>query len=287
MPDEKLAPDLTSQAALTGILPILGYAGVAALVTQEDSDALEFCEQHIPLIARVNCRYRATGFASIGGSPSVQVLENVILFNHEVICDVQHLTAPVGGHVLTLIGFDSDRQVFTAKNQWGKNAFIEIAYQNVRPFLLPTVVAEEVAQGEHGVDVATLPMHAGALEPGFDDQLVGTLDHAAADGPALLAEAGILQLCLALLEVGKVRPERLVVRVQLAQAAQLDQQWPWSLGLQALLPVLGPGHGVGHRISATGSATVSLPSWPHSACATAAMCWAAWAKSRIRTAWGQ
>ena len=130
VPNELLAPYLTSQAAITGILPTLGFAGVAALVGQEDFDSLEFCEQHIPLIARVNCRYRATGFASIGGTPSIEALENVILSNHEVICDVQHLTAPVGGHVLTLIGFDSDRQVFNAKNHWGENAFIEIAYQN-------------------------------------------------------------------------------------------------------------------------------------------------------------
>jgi hypothetical protein len=130
VPDEALAPYLASQAAITGILPMLGFAGVAALASQEDFDALEFCEQHIPLIARVNCRYRATGFASLGGMPSIEALENVILSNREVICDVQHLTAPVGGHVLTLIGFDSDRKVFTAKNHWGENAFIEIAYQN-------------------------------------------------------------------------------------------------------------------------------------------------------------
>ncbi|ACD20678.1 hypothetical protein [Paraburkholderia phytofirmans] len=130
VPDETVAPYLTSQGALTGILPTLGYAGVGALVSQEDFDALEFCEQHVPLIARVNCRYRATGFASIGGTPSIEALENVILSNHEVICDVQHLTAPAGGHVLTLIGFDSDRKVFTAKNHWGENAFIEIAYQS-------------------------------------------------------------------------------------------------------------------------------------------------------------
>ena len=130
VPDEVLAPYLASQAAITGILPMLGLPGMAALVSQEQFDALEFCEQHIPLIARVNCRYRATGFASIGGAPSIEALENVILSNHEVICDVQHLTAPIGGHVLTLIGFDSDRKVFFAKNHWGENAFIEIAYEN-------------------------------------------------------------------------------------------------------------------------------------------------------------
>jgi hypothetical protein len=129
VPDEGLAPYL-SQSALTGILPVLGFPNVGSLVSQEDYDAIEFCEQHVPVLARVNCRYRASGFATIGGSPSIEALENVILSNREVICDVQHLTSPVGGHVLTLVGFDSDRRVFQAKNHWGENAFIEIAYEN-------------------------------------------------------------------------------------------------------------------------------------------------------------
>lgn len=138
VPDEQLAPYLGSQSAIEGILPTLGFAGVAALISQEDFDSLEFCEQHIPLIARVNCRYRATGFASIGGMPSIEALENVILSNHEVICDVNHLPPPVQGHVLTLIGFDSDRQVFTAKNSWGESDFIEIAYHNDPTFQILT-----------------------------------------------------------------------------------------------------------------------------------------------------
>lgn len=55
---------------------------------------------------------------------------------------------------------------------------IDEAGLDVRPFLLPAVVTEEVTQGEHGVDVTTLPVHAGAFEPRLDDELVGTLDHA-------------------------------------------------------------------------------------------------------------
>ena len=61
----------------------------------------------------------------------------------------------------------------------------EEAGLDVRPFLLPAVITEEVAQGEHGVDVLTLPVHAGAFEARLDHQFVGALDHAAADGPAL------------------------------------------------------------------------------------------------------
>ena len=56
------------------------------------------------------------------------------------------------------------------------------------------LTADGVAQGEHGVDVGSAPVHPGALEAGFDDQLVGTLDDAAADRKALGAEGGVLDL---------------------------------------------------------------------------------------------
>ncbi|MEJ7744344.1 MAG: hypothetical protein WKF73_18480 [Nocardioidaceae bacterium] len=130
-PVEGAAPYLATQQALLDILPVLGFpGGQASLMSQEDFDAIEFCEQHIPLIARVNCRYRATDWASLGGSPSVEQLENVLLQEHEVVCDVQQVKPPNGGHVLLLIGFDRNKRVFFAKNHWGENKFIEIAYEN-------------------------------------------------------------------------------------------------------------------------------------------------------------
>ncbi len=124
---EAAAPNLPTQQDLLNILPVLGYASQQALASQEDFDAVEFCEQHIPLLARVNARYRATSWASLGANPSVEALENTLLAEHEVVCDV---TTPGGGHVLLLIGFDRNRKVFFAKNHWGENAFIEIQYAN-------------------------------------------------------------------------------------------------------------------------------------------------------------
>jgi hypothetical protein len=123
IPPEDAAPYLQSQQALLDILPVLGFADIGALVSQEDYDAVEFCEQHIPLLARVNARYRATGWGSLGANPSITALENTILADREVICDTN-------GHVLLLIGFDRNRQVFLAKNHWGEGQFIEIAYTN-------------------------------------------------------------------------------------------------------------------------------------------------------------
>jgi C1A family cysteine protease len=130
IPPEDAAPYLESQQKLLDILPVLGFAGLSSLATQEDYDALEFCEQHIPLLARVNARYRATGWGSLGNNPSITALENTILADREVICDVFHKTPNIGGHVLLLIGFDRNRQVFMAKNHWGEGNFIEIAYNN-------------------------------------------------------------------------------------------------------------------------------------------------------------
>ena len=130
IPPEDTAPYIQSQQALVDVLPVLGYSGVSALSTQEDYDAVEFCEQHIPLLARVNARYRAAGWGTLGNNPSIAALENTILSDREVICDVFHKTPTVGGHVLLLIGFDHNRQVFFAKNHWGENRFIEIAYNN-------------------------------------------------------------------------------------------------------------------------------------------------------------
>ena len=122
-PPEDTAPYLQTQQALLDILPVLGFAGVNAVMSQEDYDAVEFCEQHIPLLARVNARYRATGSASLGANPSVTALENTIMADHEVICDAN-------GHVLLLVGFDRNRQVFQAKNSWDEGTLIEIAYAN-------------------------------------------------------------------------------------------------------------------------------------------------------------
>jgi C1A family cysteine protease len=151
IPPEDTAPYLQSQQELLDILPVLGFAGVGALASQEDYDAVEFCEQHIPLLARVNARYRATGWGSLGTNPSITALENTILADREVICDVSHKPSN-GGHVLLLIGFDRNRQVFLAKNHWGAapgqvvraDGFIEIAYtkkqQCIRVFRLDGIV---------------------------------------------------------------------------------------------------------------------------------------------------
>jgi hypothetical protein len=148
VPEERFAPYLASDQTLQNIVRQLGYSGSAALSTQEDFDAFEFCEQHIPLIARVNARYRATAWGALGANPSITAIENTLLAKHEVLADVYHKVSPEGGHVLLIIGFDRNRQLFFAKNSWGEDEFVEIHYYNDPIW--------DIRAGHYLIDVAEL-----------------------------------------------------------------------------------------------------------------------------------
>lgn len=126
--DEALAPYFW-QSDLEDIVKSIGYSNSNSLKTQEDFDTLEFSELHIPLLSRVNCRYRATDWAMIN-PPDIKDIEKTIRANYEVLVDVQQVKPPNGTHVLLLIGYDAKRKVFQAKNSWGENNYIEIKYQN-------------------------------------------------------------------------------------------------------------------------------------------------------------
>jgi hypothetical protein len=94
---------------------------------------------------------------------------------------------------------------------------------NLGPFLRPTIITDEVAQGEHRVDMRALPVHASAFEPRFDDRLVGAFDHAAADGPALLDKLWVLELRLPLREIGTVVAQRFAVGILGLELTQFGQ----------------------------------------------------------------
>ena len=126
-PDERLAPYYATQAELEALLPPLGYANMSALVTQEDWDAFEYSESLIPLISRVNCRYRAIDWKSLSSPPTIAEIEATLRADCEVIVDVGNAG---GGHVMLIIGYDADRRVFQTKNSWGGNDIGEIKYEN-------------------------------------------------------------------------------------------------------------------------------------------------------------
>ena len=64
----------------------------------------------------------------------------------------------------------------------------------VRPVLLPASVTHQGSQRQHWIDMCAWPVHAAPLEPCLDQQLVGTLDTAAANRVARLDKRQIAQL---------------------------------------------------------------------------------------------
>jgi hypothetical protein len=130
VPDEAHAPYFATMAALERGIEVPGSRGQSEPVSQEAIDEFDFGEEHIPLRARLNARYRAADWASLGADPSVTAIENTLLAEYEVIADVFHKCDPVGAHVVLIIGFDRNQQVFLAKSSWGENAFIQIDYRD-------------------------------------------------------------------------------------------------------------------------------------------------------------
>jgi hypothetical protein len=72
------------------------------------------------------------------------------------------------------------------------------------PHFPPTVIADGIAQREHGIDIFALPMHPRPFETSLDDILVGTLHHPRTNGPALLSKCGILHQCISFPQVVQV-----------------------------------------------------------------------------------
>jgi len=91
--------------------------GAGTLSTQEEMDALEFSERHIPTAARLACKYRVKDYRALPPNPSVGDIQAVITAGHEVVADIP-------GHCFLIIGYDIARRVFLVKNSWGENAFI-------------------------------------------------------------------------------------------------------------------------------------------------------------------
>jgi hypothetical protein len=84
--------------------------------------------------------------------------------------------------------------------------------ERLAPPLLPPLIADGGAQGEHGVDMAALPMHPCSFEANFDDVFVGTLHHARADGPALVSKLRVVHQGFALAQVVQVLLDALALR---------------------------------------------------------------------------
>ncbi|GAA2248047.1 hypothetical protein GCM10010232_39190 [Streptomyces amakusaensis] len=123
LPEESLAPYLDGWAMdlLRHATPASGSLGPGCV--QEEVDAFEYLEAHVPTRARRSARFRVTGFAALPDSPSPAQVEAVLAEGHEVVADLP-------GHCLLLVGYDRARRVYTVKNSWGEGEFLELSYDS-------------------------------------------------------------------------------------------------------------------------------------------------------------
>ncbi len=102
------------------------------------------------------------------------------------------------------------------------------------PHFVPTVVADGIAQGEHGIDVGIRPMHARAFQAVFDDQLIGALDHATTNGPAVRQKLRLPQLDNPLLQIREVLGQFRQLGVGGYERAEVGQHAIRSGGLEVV-----------------------------------------------------
>jgi hypothetical protein len=94
--------------------------------TQEQVDAFEFQEAHVPIAARYAARYRVTAWGALPRQPSPSDVESVLAAGKEVIAAFQW--APGAVHVPLIIGYDRSKQQWLVKNSWGEGRPILVPY---------------------------------------------------------------------------------------------------------------------------------------------------------------
>jgi TAT (twin-arginine translocation) pathway signal sequence len=128
IPEASAAPYLPGarMKALKAATPACGDLDVKSS-TQEQLDAFEFLETHIPMAARYAARYRVAGFAELPRNPSESQIESVLAGGREVI------TAVFGGsHIVLLIGYDRPKRLWLVKNSGGEGKPVLWPYEKAK-----------------------------------------------------------------------------------------------------------------------------------------------------------
>ncbi|RSM81569.1 hypothetical protein DMH04_27175 [Kibdelosporangium aridum] len=123
IPAESLAPYLDSGPMENLRLANPACGALTWEATQEEVDAFEFLEGHVPLRSRHNAKYRVTKFAALPGNPTPSQVEAVIAGGYEVVADIP-------GHCILIVGYDRTKRVYYVKNSWGEGRLIEVSYDS-------------------------------------------------------------------------------------------------------------------------------------------------------------
>jgi Bacterial tandem repeat domain 1/Papain family cysteine protease len=118
-------PYVDSRAGIEAIPAALGTSSNVLTMSQKDADDFEFSDLHIPLLARVNARYRVHDWGII--DPSLKTIQDTLLAGFEVVADVP-------GHCFLIIGYNDDKQAYIVKNSYGESGPIFVSYVNDRRF---------------------------------------------------------------------------------------------------------------------------------------------------------
>ncbi len=145
IPEEQFAPYLNGTQMMQ-LQTKLNLGNLLTNRTQTGYDTFEFDEAHIPSAARWNAKYRVTDFGQISNFTDSAALEQTLNDKHEIVADFKLLwrfdasqnafvydsTGGGDGHVMLIIGYDRNAQVFLLKNSYGEDDFIRVTYEFVR-----------------------------------------------------------------------------------------------------------------------------------------------------------
>jgi len=76
---------------------------------------------------------------------------------------------------------------------------------DLRPSFIPLIIADNIAQRQHRINIGPSPVHTAAFQARLNHQFVGAFSGAIANRPACRQEGGVLHLSLSLLQIGLMR----------------------------------------------------------------------------------
>jgi hypothetical protein len=126
IPEAAAAPYLSGiqMTALKKATPACGELSPNS--TQEQLDAFEFLEGHIPTPARHAARYRVAAWGALPDNPSSSQVESTLAAGHEVIAGLAI------GHVVLIIGYDRPKRQWLVKNSWGDGKPVTFPYDTTK-----------------------------------------------------------------------------------------------------------------------------------------------------------
>jgi hypothetical protein len=158
IPEARFAPYLTG-VEMERLRLKLNVGDIVKNPTQTGYDTFEFSEEHIPTIARWNARYRVTDYGEISNPTDPSELERVLRDNHEIAADFtlkwkfnpetdtyeyDANGSPVG-HVMLIIGYDQDEDVFLVRNWGGEDHYIRMTYECMKKCITGAYYIKDVA----------------------------------------------------------------------------------------------------------------------------------------------